>query len=164
MRLCGRACAFVGMLILVLGVGACSGAAPEPNQYELGDAAEPGSPDDFTAEAGDVVYFEGDSVALSSEAQATLRKQVRWLNQHPEYQVTIAGHADEWGTRQHNLSLGAKRAIAVKRFLEDNGLRVSRLHTVSYGKERPVADCTALSCRAKNRRARTVISTRMAAR
>ena len=160
----GRACEFVGALIFALAVAACSGGTLQPNQYGLGAPAEPGSTEDFAANAGDVVYFQGDSAALSTEAQSILRKQVRWLNEHPGYQITLVGHADEWGTRQHNLSLGAKRAIAVKSFLQSNGLRNPRIHTVSYGKERLVADCTALSCRAKNRRVETIVSTRTAAR
>ncbi len=71
--------------------------------------------------------------------------------------MVVEGHADEWGTLQHNLSLGAKRAVAVKTYLKQNGLRASRVHTVSFGKERRVADCTAPTCRAQNGRARTVI-------
>lgn len=160
----GRACKFAGVLAFALSVAACSGGVPQPNQYELGAAAEPGSSEDFAANAGDVVHFPADSVALSPEAEATLRKQVRWLNRHPEHHATIEGHADEWGTRQHNLSLGAKRALVVKNFLKRNGLLSARVHTVSYGKERLVADCTTLSCRAQNRRVQTVISARTAAR
>jgi peptidoglycan-associated lipoprotein len=95
---------------------------------------------------------------LSPKARATLRKQVRWLNQHPQHRVVVAGHADEDGTRHHNLALGAQRALAVKRYLKRAGLRTERIHTVSYGQERPIAACDAAACRSKNRRAQTVLS------
>lgn len=160
----GRACRFVGAGALALALAACWGQGGQPKQYELGAAATPGSLEDFTANAGDVVYFQTESAALTPDAKATLQKQIRWLNAHPGYRVTVEGHADEWGTRQHNLELGAQRAIAVKTFLARNGLGDRRIHTVSYGKERLVADCTALSCRDRNRRAQTVISPETAAR
>jgi peptidoglycan-associated lipoprotein len=157
----GRAYALVGVVFVL---AACSGQGGQPQQYELGAAAAAGSVEDFAANAGDVVYFDADSAALSQSAQVTLRKQVQWLNQHPEYRVTVEGHADEWGTRQHNLALGAQRAIAVKSFLARAGLGAARIQTVSFGKEKLVADCSALSCRAKNRRARTVLTSQMASR
>ena len=112
----------------------------------------------FAAEAGDVVYFPGDSSELSPEAQMTLWKQVRWLRKHPDYRILVEGHADEWGTAQYNLTLGAERAVAVKSFLETSGLETASIQTISYGKERLAADCTELSCRAQNRRARTVVT------
>lgn len=154
-----RACALGGVTALALALAACSAQVEQPKEYELGAAAAvtPGSVEDFAANAGDVVHFQADSAALSPGAKARLRRQIRWLNQHPEYRITIEGHADEWGTRQHNLTLGAARATAVKTFLERNGLRSPRIHTVSYGKERLVADCTTLDCRAQNRRAQTVL-------
>lgn len=153
----GRVFTFSGVVVLGLALCACLRQGTEPEGYALGGAAD----DDasaFAAEAGDVVYFTGDSAELSAEARTTLRKQIHWLNRNPNMTVVVEGHADEWGTLQHNLSLGAKRAVAVKTYLKSNGLRASRVHTVSYGKERLVADCTALTCRAKNRRARTVIN------
>lgn len=162
----GRASSFAGVLSFALALAACSGQVEEPKEYELGTpAAVPAeSVQEFAANSGDVVHFQAESAALSPGAETVLRKQISWLNQHPEYRVTIEGHADEWGTRQHNLSLGAARATAVKTFLLQNGLRSGRVHTVSYGKERLVADCTTLDCRAQNRRAVTVVSAETAAR
>ena len=171
----GRAFAPFSALALALALSGCLGQDPEPQEYELGGpagatpavaaaasakdpSAKDASAEDFAAEAGDVVYFNGDSAELSADARAILRKQISWLNRHPDYRVTIEGHAHEWGTLQHNLSLGAQRAVAVKTYLQRNGLRAHGVHTISYGKERLVADCTALTCRAKNRRAQTVIS------
>jgi peptidoglycan-associated lipoprotein len=74
--------------------------------------------------------------------------------------VTIEGHADERGTREYNLALGAQRAMAVKGFLLSNGLSARRIKTISYGKERPIAVCDDISCWSQNRRAQTVLNTR----
>ena len=69
---------------------------------------------DFAVNVGDVVRFEVDSSSLTGEAQGILRNQAVWLNQYPQYTVTIEGHADERGTREYNIALGARRATAVR--------------------------------------------------
>ena len=83
-------------------------------------AAPPGSPRDFAVNAGDLVYFSTDSTDLSPEAQQTLQNQARWLSKYSHYSITIEGHADERGTREYNIALGAKRAEAVRSFLARN--------------------------------------------
>jgi peptidoglycan-associated lipoprotein len=109
---------------------------------------------------GDIVYFTTDSTDLSPEAQQTLTKQARWLNQYAQFTITIEGHADERGTREYNIALGAKRATAVRSFLASRGVNPSRIRTISYGKERPVAVCNDISCWSQNRRAQTVLNSR----
>jgi peptidoglycan-associated lipoprotein len=99
-----------------------------------------------------------DSSALTGEAQGILRNQARWLNQYPQYRVTIEGHADERGTREYNLALGARRAMSVRSFLASQGVSAGRIKTVSYGKERPIAVCDDISCWSQNRRAQTVLN------
>lgn len=155
----GHACVVVCVMALALTITACSRQPQRPKEYGLGGAAPdtPGSPEDFSANVGDVVFFHMSSATLTGHAKAILRQQVRWLNQNPHYQVTIAGHADEEGTRAYNLSLGARRSMAVKGFLMRNGLRAGRILTVSYGKERPISVCEHISCWSKNRRAQTVL-------
>jgi len=162
----GHACKIVGVVVFALVIGACSRQPQQPKEYGLGGAgpATPGSAKDFTANVGDVVRFQVDSAALTGEAQATLRSQVRWLNRYAQYSVTIEGHADERGTREYNLALGAQRAMAVKGFLLRNGLNASRIHTISYGKERPVAVCDDISCWSQNRRAQTILDAGAVAR
>ena len=76
-----------------------------------------GSPQEFAVNVGDLVHFQEDSSALTGEAKSILMNQVRWLNRYTQYNVTIEGHADERGTREYNLALGARRAMAVKGFL-----------------------------------------------
>ena len=155
----GRACKFAGVVAIALIMAACSRQAT-PKQYGLGGEGPvtPGTERDFAVNVGDVVHFAEDSSALSPEAQGILRMQARWLNQYPQYTITIEGHADERGTREYNLALGARRATSVKSFLGQSGVNAGRIRTVSYGKERPVATCDAPTCWNQNRRAQTVLN------
>jgi peptidoglycan-associated lipoprotein len=120
-------------------------------------AATPGSQQDFVVNVGDRIFFESDSSELTSTAQATLDKQARWLQQYSQYSIAVEGHADERGTREYNFALGARRAEAAKSYLAARGIPASRLRTISYGKERPVAVCNDISCWSQNRRAVTVL-------
>ena len=97
-------------------------------------------------------------------SQQTLANQARWLQQYSQYTITIEGHADERGTREYNIALGAKRAQAVRNFLAQHGINAARIRTISYGKERPVAVCNDISCWSQNRRAQTVLNSRHEAR
>ena len=108
-------------------------AAPAP------DLPTPGSLEDFLYQSGeDRVYFGYDQFTLTPKAREVLTNQANWLNTYGAVQVVIEGHADERGTREYNLALGARRAEAVKRFLVGQGVAPTRLTTVSYGKERPI--------------------------
>ena len=156
------------ILVAGLSVAACSNT-PKPedtlgaNGNGVGGAggpATPGSARDFSVNVGDIVYFSTDSTDLTPEAQQTLSKQARWLQQYSQYTITIEGHADERGTREYNISLGAKRAETVRAFLARNGINGSRIRTTSFGKERPVAVCNDISCWSQNRRAQTVLNNR----
>lgn len=119
--------------------------------------AMPGTPEDFKSGAKDMVYFSSDSSDLTPEAEQTLLQQARWLQQYPQHQVMVEGHADERGTREYNLALGARRAQSVRNFLARQGVPHARMRTISYGKERPVAVCDDISCWSQNRRAQTVL-------
>jgi peptidoglycan-associated lipoprotein len=120
--------------------------------------ATPGSQQDFVVNVGDRVFFDTDSTDLSPTARATLDKQAQWLTNYSQYsQFTIEGHADERGTREYNIALGARRAQAVRDYLASRGIAANRMRTISYGKERPVAVCNDISCWSQNRRAVTVL-------
>lgn len=123
-----------------------------------GTASDPASPAYFQQSVGDRVLFVVDTYTLTPEARDTLDGQVRWLTTNSDYDAVIEGHADEQGTREYNLALGARRANSVEEYLIAQGVPASRLETVSYGKERPVSLCSREECYAKNRRAVTVIS------
>lgn len=124
----------------------------------LGDVNDPRSPAYFQSRVGDRVFFTVDSSTLDERARETLRSQARWLNEHRDYAIIIEGHADERGTREYNVALGARRANAVQEFLVQQGIAPARVRTVSYGKERPVESCPEQRCWDLNRRSVTVIS------
>ena len=110
------------------------------------------------AQVGNTVYFGFDSSELAGEAQATLDRQAAFLNVNPTIVVIIEGHADERGTREYNLALGDRRAVAVRDYLLAKGLNAARVRTVSYGKERPAVSGSNEESWAKNRRAATVLN------
>ena len=114
--------------------------APPPVVAEVDpNLPEPGSVADFAYQAGDDrVYFGYDQFTLTPQAREVLSKQAEWLNTYGNVQAVVEGHADERGTREYNLALGARRAEAVKTFLVSQGVAPNRLTTVSYGKERPI--------------------------
>ena len=121
-----------------------------------GSANDPASTAYFQQAVGDRVLFLVDQSNLTPEGQATLDGQAAWLNTNTDYQAVIEGHADEQGTREYNLALGARRANAAREYLISRGIAASRLRVVSYGKERPIEVCSSEACYAKNRRAVTV--------
>ena len=124
---------------------------------QSGASAAPGSQQDFVVNVGDRVFFETDSSELTEQARATLVKQAQWLSNYNRYSFTVEGHADERGTREYNIALGARRAQTVREYLVSRGIAASRMRTISYGKERPVAVCDDISCWSQNRRAVTVL-------
>jgi peptidoglycan-associated lipoprotein len=106
------------------------------------------------------VYFEYDESELSDEARERLARNAELLRAQVQFMVTIEGHADERGTNEYNLSLGEKRASAVRDYLGSLGVDGSRLRTISYGEERPVCTTSEESCWSQNRRGHMVITGR----
>jgi peptidoglycan-associated lipoprotein len=124
----------------------------------VGSTVVPGSRADFLQSVtSDKVFFATDSYTLDDAARRTLDAQAAWLNRNPAVQVTIEGHCDERGTREYNLALGDRRANAARDYLQSRGVAASRMRTISWGKERPVADGHDESAWAQNRRAVTVV-------
>ena len=150
--------ALAAALALGLALSGCSRNNTENNFAAGYGAAGPGSVQEFNQTVGDRVFFDTDQTDLSQTAQATLDKQAAWLNQYNKYSFTIEGHADERGTREYNFALGSRRAQAVDDYLVAKGVSASRMRTISYGKERPVAVCDDISCWSQNRRAVTVLN------
>jgi peptidoglycan-associated lipoprotein len=146
--------------IVIAAAFAMAACANKPNELggAFGGAAAPGSQQDFQVNVGDRVFFESDSSDLTSQSRTTLDKQAQWLGNYNRYAFTIEGHADERGTREYNIALGARRAQAVRDYLASRGIEPSRMRTISYGKERPVAVCNDISCWSQNRRAVTVLN------
>jgi peptidoglycan-associated lipoprotein len=148
----------VGLVVLFAAALAVSGCAKQNDQTGMAGAATPGSQQDFIVNVGDRVFFESDQSDLTPQSRATLDKQVQWLQQYSQYTFTVEGHADERGTREYNIALGARRSQAVREYLASRGINPQRMRTISYGKERPVAVCNDISCWSQNRRAVTVLN------
>ncbi|MGB5557317.1 MAG: peptidoglycan-associated lipoprotein Pal [Paracoccaceae bacterium] len=158
------------LIVLALGLAACTnpgrfgaggagGAGGNGiDSANLGGANDPSSPAYFQQTIGDRVLFAVDQSTLSPEATQILTQQARWLANNTEFTALIEGHADEQGTREYNLALGARRANSVMEYLVSQGVSPARLKTITYGKERPLAICSDEACYSQNRRAVTVIA------
>lgn len=147
------------LVVLVVALAACSRSGAGPTGVgNLGPGGgAPGSQQEFLVSVGDRVFFETDSSSLTPTAQQTLDKQASWLNRYANYRILIEGHADERGTREYNIALGARRGSVVVNYLVSKGVNPQRITTKSFGKERPVAICNDISCWSQNRRAVTVV-------
>ena len=164
MKLLSKATLVAAALVLA----ACANPRGGANDYEygasagisstaLGDPGDPASIAYFNTTIGDTVNFAVNSSDLTEQGQIVLRTQAVWLNRNPAYSILIEGHADERGTREYNIALGARRAARVEQFLIAEGVSAGRIRTVSYGKERPVALGSNESAWAQNRRAASVV-------
>ena len=152
-----RVLALVMLAAAVFAAGCANQQKTLDSTAMAGGNATPGSSQDFQVNVGDRVFFETDSSNLTPQAMATLDRQVQWLGQYSNYTFTVEGHADERGTREYNLALGARRAAAVADYMVARGIGANRMRTVSFGKERPVAVCDDISCWSQNRRAVTAL-------
>ncbi|KCZ53425.1 hypothetical protein HY29_17130 [Hyphomonas beringensis] len=153
---------FTAAAAVVLAVGACA-SQPEPveqvEEQEVVEVvdntptvtepveAEPvaptgpaaGSLEDFRVNVGERVYFDLNGYRLDTDDQEILKRQAAWLESYPAVRILVAGNCDERGTREYNLALGERRASIVKDYLVSLGVNPSRIDTISYGKERPIA-------------------------
>src|SRR5882757_2707869 len=133
------------VLAVGLSMGACANKNPLGADGAMASAATPGSQQDFVVNVGDRVFFESDQTELSPQAIATLEKQAQWLQSYNRYSFTIEGHADERGTREYNIALGARRAQSVRSYLASRGIDPGRMLTFSCCKNRRVAMCNVIS-------------------
>jgi len=167
----------IGVALLALAASGCARRAPVVDPIPAGPTENlppatevnpvtgdvepvelPAMQADLVAKAGsDTVYFGTDEHALDEASRATLAAQARWLLANPNVRASIEGHADERGTREYNLALGERRANSARDFLIQQGVPAARLLTVSWGKERPVAQGSNEEAWAQNRRAVTVV-------
>ena len=108
--------------------------------------------DSMAVFANATIYFEFDKSTLTSKSIQTLKSAVNALNDNSSIQITLAGHADERGTREYNLALGQRRAENVSDYLVLNGISKNRITVKSYGEERPAVTGQNEESYAKNRR------------
>jgi len=104
------------------------------------------------------IYFEYNKSNIRPEYQPTLENISKWLGENGGSQLLIEGHCDERGTDEYNLALGERRALAVRRYLIALGVGSDRVHTISYGEEKPAMYGSDESAWSKNRRAEFKVS------
>jgi peptidoglycan-associated lipoprotein len=119
--------------------------------------ALPGSVNDFVVNVGDRVYFDTDSHDIRADAEPLLNAQAGWLQRYSSVRVRIEGNADERGTREYNLALGARRANSVRDYLVSHGVTSDRIATISFGKEQPIDPGSDEAAWQKNRNGHTAI-------
>lgn len=129
---------------------------PTPAPTRPAPVAPQVDPADFKR-VGDTVLFDAEQTGLNGTARGILTAQAAWLSKHAGFTATVQGHADEQGTREYNLALGARRAASVREYLVSQGIAQGRVRTMSFGKERPAAVCSTEDCLIQNRRAVTVV-------
>jgi len=133
-----------------------------PNDGSIGGSvpgsAAAGSAQEFAINVGDRIYFDLDSYQVSPDAYPRLDAQAQWLQRYPQVTVRIEGNADERGTREYNLALGARRAESIRTYLIERGVSAARIDTISFGKERPIAEGSGEDSWARNRNGRTAIA------
>ena len=134
------------------GAGTTTTAKPAPTTSVAVKRVKAGSQEDLVVNVGDRVFFGFDQFSLSNDARSTLGKQAAWLKANPGVTVRLEGHCDERGTREYNLALGERRANAVQDYLTANGVNPDRIVTISWGKEKPVANGSNEAAWRQNRR------------
>ncbi len=145
------------------GQAAATGSGDQGWREENLSGADKGSADEFTTADGVLmnrerfinadIFFEFDSSTLSAEAESILKAKAEYMRRNAALTIVIEGHCDNRGTTEYNLALGERRAESVKGFLVDLGISETRIRTISYGEERPLAAGTDESAWSRNRRA-----------
>ena len=149
-------------------------AAPPPAAPEQPSTTAPATPPSTSATGDEVTsadlqtlnsrgylkdaFFDFDKYDLRDDARTALAADAQWLKRYSSIQVLVEGHCDSRGTEEYNLSLGQKRAAAVKDYLASLGIDGSRVNTVSYGKTRPFCTEENENCWQQNRRGHFVIT------
>jgi peptidoglycan-associated lipoprotein len=129
-----------------------AGAASTP-AAPAASGIRPGSQEDLAVNAGDRVFFDYNQYSLKPDAVRTLQRQAAWMQRNANVRLIVEGHADERGTREYNIALGNRRAVAVRDQLQSLGVAGTRLSTISYGKERPAVVGSNEAAWSQNRRA-----------
>lgn len=137
--------------------GVASTALGAPGSFGGGTSAGAGAAGGSSLAQGvpDRVLFDTDRSALAPDARTALDTQAAWLQQNPRIAVQVAGNADERGTEEYNLALGQRRANSARDYLVSKGVQGSRITTISFGKDRPVALGSTPEAWAQNRNAIT---------
>jgi peptidoglycan-associated lipoprotein len=117
-------------------------AGQTPGAMDVPESVEPEGPrpgDLLPFPELQVIYFDYDRSTIRSDQLASIEHNLKYLKDHPEDKVLIAGHCDERGTSEYNYSLGERRAAAVREYLIKGGVNANRIAVLSKGEEEPIA-------------------------
>ncbi len=128
------------------------------------DPDGPGSrpnPDDVTEDplilASQTVAFEYDKSSVKSSERSKVEAAAAYLKNEPRFLLKVEGHCDERGTDEYNRALGERRALSIREYLLTLGVSADRVTTISYGKDRPVAQGHDEAAYSQNRRGAFVV-------
>lgn len=144
--------------------GATDGGIRSETTANGGSEKIDGSPMNMSATGSDSgtinglqsVFFDYDKASLPESEKEKLKGNVEWLKKNASVNMTVEGHCDQRGSNEYNLSLGERRANAVKQMMQSMGVSAARLSTVSFGEEKPLMQGESEEAMAKNRRANFV--------
>jgi peptidoglycan-associated lipoprotein len=112
--------------------------------------------DSGTIDGLQTVRFDYDKATIAAAEKAKLTGNAAWMQKNSSSKMLIEGHCDQRGSTEYNLSLGERRANAVKQMMVSQGISASRITTVSFGKEKLLSESDSADEMAKNRRANFV--------
>lgn len=135
-------------------------AAASPNKITIKTVEVDSSKDQMSAAelAKRQIFFDYDSDAIRDEYRALIENHAKYLAAHPQTKVVLQGNTDERGTHEYNLALGQRRAVAVKKALNVQGVNDQQIETISYGEERSKQNCAEEDCFQHDRRVDVVYS------
>lgn len=139
-----------GLVVEGAEAGGATGGAMVPGS-EFGPRAAPGSP-----LAQRVIYFDFDQAAVRSQYIPVVQAHAEWLRDHRSQRLSLEGHTDERGSREYNIALGERRAVAVRQLMQYEGVAPGQLKLLSYGEERPAVEGSGEAVWARNRRVELV--------
>ena len=138
-----------------------AGSGTDVKTVVAGDLDASGLPRELTDPKSQLaqrsIYFDLDRYEVKSDYQGLVAAHAKFLTANPGFRVLIQGNTDERGSREYNLALGERRALAIRAYLVSLGIDASRVQTKSYGEERPVAMGHDESSWSQNRRGEFVI-------
>ncbi len=151
-----------GAFAAIAALAACTPTPPAATATSTGTTTAPtgivpGSQEDLVANVGDRVFYDYNQSGLKADGKGTLDRQASWLGKFATVSVQVAGNADERGTEEYNIALGQRRANAARDYLVAKGVASTRITTISYGKDRPVALGSNEAAWAQNRNAITSV-------
>jgi peptidoglycan-associated lipoprotein len=146
----------LGALAAVSLLAACSSHGSDSSSSGSGSTAT-SMRDPLSGGGGDRIFFDFDQAVIRDDARPTLDSQADWLNRNKTVNVQIAGDCDERGTEEYNIALGNRRAYAAETYLAAKGVAQSRMTTISFGKDRPIAQGSTEEAWAQNRNAITSV-------